>query len=132
MQIGFCSRGGQASDSVMRRWMDDIRRMTMPIYLDYGATTPLDPAVLASMDVGDGNPHSAHLWGYQAKAAVEQARDSVAALIGAAPETIVREQAPPSPLAELWRDFRRNRGALIGLLAYEHAYVQAGQSVPLA
>jgi cysteine desulfurase len=63
-----------------------------PLYLDYGATTPLDPRVVAAMEpwgvTGFGNPHSAHLWGYQAKAAVELARDSVAALIGAARETI--------------------------------------------
>lgn len=63
-----------------------------PIYLDYGATTPLDPAIHAAMEpwgvTGFGNPHSAHLFGYQAKAAVEIARDQVAALIGAAPDTI--------------------------------------------
>ncbi|WP_426163859.1 cysteine desulfurase family protein [Sandarakinorhabdus sp. DWP1-3-1] len=63
-----------------------------PIYLDYGATTPLDPAVAAAMEpwgvAGYGNPHSAHLWGYQAKAAVEIARDAVAALLHAPPETI--------------------------------------------
>jgi cysteine desulfurase len=63
-----------------------------PIYLDYGATTPLDPDVAAAMApwgiAGFGNPHSAHLFGYKAKAAVELARDSVAACIGAAPETI--------------------------------------------
>lgn len=35
--------------------------------------------------------------------------------MSAAPEAIAHEQAPPSPLAELWRDFRRNRGAVIGL-----------------
>ena len=66
--------------------------MTMPIYLDYGATTPLDPAVAAVMDAwgvaGFGNPHSAHLWGYKAKAAVELARDQVAALVGAPVESI--------------------------------------------
>ena len=66
--------------------------MTLPIYLDYGATTPLDPGVAAAMAPwgvdGFGNPHSAHLWGYQARAAVEIARDNVAALIGAPPETI--------------------------------------------
>jgi cysteine desulfurase len=66
--------------------------MNQPIYLDYGATTPLDPAVAAAMEpwgiAGYGNPHSAHLWGYQAKAAVELARDAVAALINAPPETI--------------------------------------------
>ncbi|PZN92590.1 MAG: IscS subfamily cysteine desulfurase [Alphaproteobacteria bacterium] len=63
-----------------------------PIYLDYGATTPLDPAVAAAMEpwgtAGYGNPHSAHLWGYQAKAAVELARDAVARLLNAPPETI--------------------------------------------
>jgi dipeptide transport system permease protein len=35
--------------------------------------------------------------------------------MSATPEVIVQEQAPPSPFAELWRDFRRNRGAVIGL-----------------
>ena len=66
--------------------------MSNPLYLDYGATTPLDPRIAAAMApwgvTGFGNPHSAHLWGYQAKAAVEVARDSVAALIGAVPDTI--------------------------------------------
>jgi cysteine desulfurase len=66
--------------------------MTMPIYLDYGATTPLDPAVAEAMAPwgvdGFGNPHSAHLWGYKAKAAVEVAREQVARLINAPPESI--------------------------------------------
>ncbi|WP_022680122.1 cysteine desulfurase family protein [Sandarakinorhabdus limnophila] len=66
--------------------------MSMPIYLDYGATTPLDPAVAAAMEPwgvdGFGNPHSAHMWGYKAKAAVERAREQVAGLINAPAETI--------------------------------------------
>lgn len=66
--------------------------MSMPIYLDYGATTPLDPAVAAAMEPwgvdGFGNPHSAHLWGYKAKAAVELAREQVAQLINAPAESI--------------------------------------------
>jgi cysteine desulfurase len=66
--------------------------MTMPIYLDYGATTPLDPAVAAAMQPwgvdGFGNPHSAHLWGYKAKAAVELARAQVASLINAQVESV--------------------------------------------
>ena len=66
--------------------------MSMPIYLDYGATTPLDPAVAAAMEPwgvdGFGNPHSAHLWGYKAKAAVELAREQVASLINAPVESI--------------------------------------------
>ena len=35
--------------------------------------------------------------------------------MSATPDVIVQEQAPPSPFTELWRDFRRNRGAVIGL-----------------
>ena len=66
--------------------------MSHPIYLDYGATTPLDPAVAAAMEpwgvAGFGNPHSAHRWGYEAKAAVEIARGHVAAALGCPPETI--------------------------------------------
>lgn len=66
--------------------------MNMPLYLDYGATTPLDPAVAEAMLPwgvdGFGNPHSAHLWGYKAKAAVELARAAIAALVNAPPESI--------------------------------------------
>jgi cysteine desulfurase len=66
--------------------------MTLPLYLDYGATTPLDPAVAEVMApwavTGFGNPHSAHIYGYQAKAAVELAREAVAALLNAPPEAI--------------------------------------------
>ncbi len=66
--------------------------MTMPIYLDYGATTPLDPRVAAAMEPWGvekfGNPHSAHRWGYEAAAAVALAREQVAALIGAPAERV--------------------------------------------
>jgi cysteine desulfurase len=66
--------------------------MTLPLYLDYGATTPLDPAVAEVMApwgvTGFGNPHSAHIYGYQAKAAVELAREAVAALLNTPPEAI--------------------------------------------
>ncbi|MCU0891674.1 MAG: cysteine desulfurase [Sandarakinorhabdus sp.] len=66
--------------------------MTMPLYLDYGATTPLDPAVADAMIPwgvdGFGNPHSAHLWGYKAKATVELAREAIARLVNAPPESI--------------------------------------------
>ena len=66
--------------------------MKMPLYLDYGATTPLDPAVADAMQPwgvdGFGNPHSAHLWGYKAKAAVELAREAIAALVNAPVEAI--------------------------------------------
>jgi cysteine desulfurase len=64
-----------------------------PIYLDYNATTPVDPAVLDAMlpflRSEFGNPSSAHGLGSRAHDAVEAARSEVAALIGAAPDEIV-------------------------------------------
>ena len=67
----------------------------LPIYLDYAATTPVDPAVAAAMAecltaVGDfGNASSAtHVFGRRAAARVEVARAQVAALIGAEPDEI--------------------------------------------
>jgi len=67
--------------------------MAKPIYLDYNATTPIDPAVrnamLPYLEEHFGNPSSGYIYGHRAKEAVEQARAQVAALIGAAPEEIV-------------------------------------------
>lgn len=65
-----------------------------PIYLDYGATTPVDPRVVDAMvpwlREHFGNPSSrSHAWGWEAEAAVEQARTQVASLIGADPREIV-------------------------------------------
>ncbi len=61
--------------------------MTAPIYLDYQASTPLDPAVGAAMrpylDGWVGNPHSDHTFGWQAASVVEDARTAVADLIAA-------------------------------------------------
>lgn len=65
----------------------------MSIYLDYQATTPADPAVVAAMEPfwtqKFGNPHSQHRHGWEAEAAVEVARRKIAALAGAAPEAVV-------------------------------------------
>ncbi|MHB0975110.1 MAG: cysteine desulfurase family protein [Thiobacillus sp.] len=67
--------------------------MTPMIYLDYNATTPVDPHVLEAMlpylAVHHGNPSSDHEYGRRAKAAMEAARAEVAALIGATPAEIV-------------------------------------------
>jgi cysteine desulfurase len=67
--------------------------MSKPIYLDYNATTPIDPRVVEAMlpwlQEGFGNPSSDHAYGHAAKAAVERARAEVAALIGAQPGEIV-------------------------------------------
>lgn len=63
------------------------------IYLDYNATTPLDPnvfeAMLPYLREHYGNPSSGHWFGAQAKAAVEHAREQVAALLGTDPSEIV-------------------------------------------
>src|SRR5918993_5906467 len=67
--------------------------MTEPVYLDNAATTPLDPRVLESMlpHLGSrrGNPSSLHAFGGLAREGLEEARDSVASLIGASPGEIV-------------------------------------------
>ncbi|MEY4713625.1 MAG: hypothetical protein RIS88_3075 [Pseudomonadota bacterium] len=65
-----------------------------PIYMDYGATTPVDPRVVDAMipwlREHFGNPASrSHAWGWEAEEAVEKARKDVADLIGADPREIV-------------------------------------------
>ena len=67
-----------------------------PIYLDYSATTPVDPRVAETMcsyltpDGEFGNPASrSHAFGWDAEAAVEEARGNVAALVNADPREIV-------------------------------------------
>ena len=64
-----------------------------PIYLDYNATTPLDPAVLDAMlpylREHWGNPSSSHSLGKTAHQAVEQARQHVAEFLGAQPDEII-------------------------------------------
>jgi len=63
------------------------------VYLDYNATTPVEPEVLDVMlpyfSAEFGNAASIHTVGQRARAAVETARDQVAALLGARPQEIV-------------------------------------------
>ncbi|HYN13630.1 MAG TPA: IscS subfamily cysteine desulfurase [Burkholderiales bacterium] len=68
--------------------------MRLPIYLDYSATTPVDPRVAQKMipylTEHFGNPASrSHAFGWKAEEAVEEARAHVAALINADPKDIV-------------------------------------------
>ncbi len=70
--------------------------MKLPIYMDYAATTPMDPRVVEKMtecmtrDGIFGNPASrSHVFGWKAEEAVEKARRQVADLIGANPREII-------------------------------------------
>src|ERR671921_769621 len=67
--------------------------MIDPVYLDNGATTPLDPRVFESMlpHLGGrrGNPSSLHAFGDSAREQLEEARERVASLIGSSPGEIV-------------------------------------------
>jgi cysteine desulfurase len=67
--------------------------MMKPIYLDDQSTTRLDPRVAGAMwpylEDKFGNPHSEHVFGWEAADAVDEAAKSVAGLIGAAPGEIV-------------------------------------------
>lgn len=66
-----------------------------PIYFDYAATTPIDPRVVEKMlhfftvEGAFGNPGSKHHFGREAKAAVDRAREQVAALIHAEPSEMI-------------------------------------------
>jgi cysteine desulfurase len=63
------------------------------VYLDYSATTPIDPRVLEAMlpflTEKFGNPSSVHFFGQEARAAVDRARREVAGLINARPNEVV-------------------------------------------
>jgi cysteine desulfurase len=74
--------------------LDTIRAPHFPVYLDYSATTPVDPRVADKMipylREQFGNPASrSHMYGWEAEKAVEEARGHVAALVNADPREIV-------------------------------------------
>ncbi|MHB8079301.1 MAG: cysteine desulfurase family protein [Candidatus Krumholzibacteriia bacterium] len=104
--------------------------MPEPIYLDHNASTPLCPAARAAMqpllEGAFGNPSSDHWAGRPARAAVERARDEVAALLGAAPDEIVftsgGSEGNNAALAGVWRA-RGRPGARVIISAVEHPAV---------
>jgi cysteine desulfurase len=103
-----------------------------PIYLDYNASTPVDPAVAAAMrpflDEAFGNPSSGHWASMPARVALEQARSQVAELLGAAPDEIIFTSggSEANNLTIKGIFFARNRkGAHIITSAIEHPAVLA-------
>ncbi|MCX7219467.1 MAG: IscS subfamily cysteine desulfurase [Burkholderiales bacterium] len=74
--------------------LDTLKSPHFPIYMDYSATTPVDPRVADKMipflRAQFGNPASrSHMYGWDAEAAVEEARGQVAALVNADPREII-------------------------------------------
>lgn len=67
--------------------------MKQPIYLDYNATTPIDPrvrdAMLPYLEEHFGNPSTTYAYGHRAKEAVEHAREQVVSLIAAKTEEVI-------------------------------------------
>lgn len=105
--------------------------MERPIYLDYNATTPVDPAVAEAMlpylTEHYGNPHSTHRLGAVAAAAVAEAREQVAGLIGAAAGEIVFTSCASESinLAVKGIAFARGRGHIITSAIEHPATLQA-------
>jgi cysteine desulfurase len=105
--------------------------MKLPIYMDYHATTPIDPRVVEAMqpylreDFGNAASRN-HAFGWKAEAAVEKARKQVAALIGASDKEIVfTSGATESDNLALKGvvEFYRDKGDHIITLATEHKAV---------
>jgi cysteine desulfurase len=97
----------------------------MAVYLDNNATTALDEKVLEAMlpYMGQvtGNPSSVHRFGRLQKAAIEQARESVAQLAGARAEQVIFTSGGTESNNLLLNGFsRRNKDARIAVSAIEH------------
>lgn len=101
-----------------------------PIYLDYNATTPIDPRVAEAMlpfiHEHFGNPSSAHVYGVTARKAVEKARGQIAAMLHAESEQIIftsggSESNNYAIKGAAWA--RRHRGNHIITSAVEHPAV---------
>ena len=101
-----------------------------PIYLDYNATTPIDPEVADAMRPflagGFGNPSSSHAYGVEARRAVEKARAQLAALLGCDPDEVVFTSGGSESNNHAIRGIaraRRDRGNHIITSAIEHPAV---------
>ena len=105
--------------------------MNAPVYLDYNATTPVDPRVADAIEpylrLHFGNPSSNHVYGRNAQQAVERARQQIADLIGARADEIVftgcATEANNLAIRGAARALR-NRGRHLVTSAVEHPAVE--------
>jgi cysteine desulfurase len=103
------------------------------IYLDYAATTPVDPRVHQAMEPYVehlfGNPSSIHTFGQEALAAVENARKNVAALLHADPQEIVftgsGTESDNTAIASACRTFHQKGGHIITTAIEHHAVLHS-------
>lgn len=110
---------------------------TPPIYLDHNATTPLDPDVLQAMLPAlrdwHGNPSSLHAFGQQARAALDDARGSVAGLVGAQPSDVVftgsGTEADNLAVAGLLRAAPAGRDTLVCSAIEHHAILHSARAL---
>lgn len=104
----------------------------MPLYLDAAATTPVDPRVLEAMlpyfSEIFGNASSQHIYGQQAKAAVEKAREQVASIVNVEPTEIIftsgATEAINLAIKGYW-EANRDRGNHLITVKTEHKAVLA-------
>lgn len=109
----------------------------MSVYLDYAATTPVDPRVLAAMlpyfSERWGNASSMHAFGQDARAAVDRARGEVAALLGARPGEIVftggATEADNLAVLGIARAAGRPGGHVVTSAIEHHAVLEACQAL---
>jgi cysteine desulfurase len=107
--------------------------MPDPIYLDHAATTPVRAEVLEAMEpyFGPrfGNPSSAHRWGREARAALDDARDRLARCIGASPDelcfTSCGTEADNMAILGVWRARRSEDRRAVVTTPIEHKAVLA-------
>jgi cysteine desulfurase len=101
------------------------------IYLDYNATTPIDPRVLEEMmpylSENYGNPSSIHSFGRKGKEALDKAREQVSQLISASPKEIVftsgGSEAANFAIKSTARSLLREKGSHIVTTRVEHECV---------
>lgn len=125
-----------AFHSVLKQRLRRIKSLANPVYLDFNASTPPSPEVVEAMlpwlTDKHANPHAEHFHGHRAAAAVEQAKASIANLIGASGDEIILTSSATESNNLALLGYLRHRKATGGLIhsAIEHKCVmEAGRAL---